>query len=157
MDGGVSLLLLGRGDGSFEPVWPNRSGLMVPGDGRSLTTADWNGDGWLDFLIGVNNGELLAFENRGSKANRTLTVRLQGKPANPTAVGARVTVVLGEGARQTAEVYAGGGYLSQSGSALVFGLGDAGAVKEVEVRWPDGRVTRHRGQLLGRSIRIRQE
>jgi hypothetical protein len=157
LDGGVSLLLRGRGDGSFEPVWPNRSGLMVPRDGKSLTTADWNGDGWLDFLIGVNNGELLAFENRGSKANRTLAVRLQGKPPNPVAVGAHVTVVLGEGTRQTAEVYAGGGHLSQSGSALVFGLGAAGEVKEVKVRWPDGRVTRHRVESPVRSIRIRQD
>jgi len=157
MDGGVSLLLLGRGEGSFEPVWPNRSGLVVPGDGKSLATVDWNGDGWVDFLVGVNNGELLAFENRGSKANRTLAVQLQGKSGNPTAVGARVTVVLGEGAKRTAEVYAGGGYLSQSGSAPVFGLGVTAEVKQVQVRWPNGRVTLHGVGLSGPIIRIRQD
>jgi hypothetical protein len=157
MDGGVSLLLLGRGEGSFDPMWPNRSGLVVPGDGKSLTAVDWNGDGWMDFLVGVNGGEVLAFTNRGSSTGRTLTVQLQGKPGNPNAAGARVTLIFASGVRQVAEVYAGGGYRSQSSSALIFGLGAAGEARQIEVRWPDGRVTRQEVRSTGSVIRIRQE
>src|SRR6185369_8744905 len=36
MDGGLSLLLRGNGDGSFTPVWPNESSLVVPGDAKGL-------------------------------------------------------------------------------------------------------------------------
>ena len=36
MDGGLSLLLKGQGDGTFRCVWPDRSGLVVPGDAKSL-------------------------------------------------------------------------------------------------------------------------
>ncbi len=139
-DGGLSLLLTGNGDGTFTPVWPNKSGLMVPGDAKSLAVTDFNDDGWPDFAIGVNNGEMMAFENRGSGSNRIFTVRLEGKPGNPTGIGARVTVHLSNGTTQTAEVYAGGGYLSQSTPALTFGKGTTAEVEKVEVIWPDGRV-----------------
>ena len=44
MSGGVSLLLLGDGTGDFEPVWPNRSGIVVGGDAKSLSVVDLNGD-----------------------------------------------------------------------------------------------------------------
>jgi hypothetical protein len=137
MDGGVSLLLRGRGDGTFEPVWPDRSGLGVAGDAKGLAAADLNGDGRVDFVVTQNDGDLLVFENR-TTSNRTLTVRLRGKPGNPTGVGARVTLILADGSRRTAEVSAGGSYLSQSSAALIFGLGASGAVDRVEVRWPDG-------------------
>ena len=111
-------------------------------------------------MVGVNDGEVLAFENRGSSTNRVLTVKLAGKPGNPTAVGSRVTLRLANGSRQTREIYAGGGYLSQSSSTLVFGLGSAGAVGtvgELEVRWPDGKVSVDKAGLEGRVIRIQKE
>ena len=36
MDGGLSLVLLGAGDGTFRPLWPGESGLIVPGDAKAL-------------------------------------------------------------------------------------------------------------------------
>jgi hypothetical protein len=157
MDGGVSLLLAGNGDGTFEPVWPNCSGLVVPGDAKSVATADINGDCWPDLVVGVNDGELMAFENTGSPSNRILTVKLNGKPGNPTAVGARVIVHLSNGAKRVAEVYAGGGYLSQSSSTVVFGLGTTGEVSLVEVRWPNNDVSTHRPEGDSPIVSIKQK
>ena len=141
MGGGLSLLLRGVGDGSFTPVWPKESGLIAPGDAKALAVTDLNDDGWPDSVVAINNGGLMAFENRGSKTNRVLSIRLQGKPGNPTAIGARVTVRLDDGSAQTVEMNAGGGYLSQSTSTLTFGLGRDKQVRETEVRWPDGRTS----------------
>ena len=59
---------------------------------------------------------------------------------NPHAVGAAVTVVYAGATQQTAEVYAGSGYLSQSAPTLFFGRGDA---MEIRVRWPGGGTTVH--------------
>jgi hypothetical protein len=139
MDGGLSLLLLGNGTGDFHPVWPDRSGLVVPGDAKGLATMDLNGDGWVDFAITQNDGPLVAFQNRGSNINRSFHVKLTGKPGNLASAGARVSVILSDGTRQTAEVYAGSGYLSQSTNTLFFGLGKTGSPIRVEVIWPDGR------------------
>ena len=140
MDGGLSLLLRGRGNGQFEPVWPAQSGLVVPGDAKSLVTLDLNMDGHLDFLVGINNGVPMAFVNRASDQNQILIVRLKGQPGNTTAVGARVRIDLVGGQSQTAEIHAGGGYLSQSSPDLAFGLG-TNRVKRIGVTWPDGKKT----------------
>jgi hypothetical protein len=138
MGGGVSLLLLGRGDGEFSPVMPGESGLVSPGDGKSLTTADVDGDGRLDFVVGNNDGPVQAFASRRATAGRVVTVRLVGRPGNPTAAGARVTLHLDDGSHQTAEVQAGSGYLSQSPPTLTFGAPAKRRVAKVEVAWPDG-------------------
>ena len=141
MDGGVSLLMLGNGDGTFEPVWPDRSGLLVPGDATALTATDLNGDGWTDFVVANNDGPAQAFVNRGRSDVRMLTVRLRGRPGNTLGVGATVTVQLSDGSTRTAEVYAGDGYLSQSTADLTFALKREDQVEHLEVRWPDGTVT----------------
>ena len=138
MDGGLSLLHRGNGDGSFTPVWPKESGLVVPGDAKGLAVTDLNSDGWPDFVVAINNGELMPFENRGSKQNRILNIRLEGRRGNPTAIGARVTITLDDTSTQTAEVNAGGGYLSQSTSTLTFGLGENNKLRNIHVSWPDG-------------------
>lgn len=158
MDGGVSLLLEGRGDGTFSPIWPHRSGLIVPGDAMSLASVDLNRDGWVDFVVGVNDGPVHAFENAGQAGNRPLAVTLRGEPGNLAAVGSRVSITDASGRRQTAEVYAGGGYLSQSTSTLFFGLGETHLGEEIgiEVRWPSGEITRHRKKIDGTYVEIGQ-
>lgn len=136
-DGGLSLLMDGLGNGDITPVWPAESGLLVPGDARGLTVCDVDGDAAPDVCVTRNGERLLVFLNRAG-ANGFLEIRLRGGPGNPTGVGARVTAV-GEDFEQTAEVYAGSGYLSQSCPALFFGRGSQ--VRELRVRWPDGSET----------------
>jgi hypothetical protein len=143
MDGGLSLLLAGNGDGTFRPIEPAQSGLVVPGDAKSLVVTDLNGDLWPDFVVGVNDDQAMAFEHQGQMGARVLEVRLKGPKGNPTAIGARVTVYPDQGVRQTAEVHAGSGYLSQPTPALTFGLWSAHLIDRIEVRWPDGSQSTH--------------
>ena len=149
MDGGVSLLLLGGGESDqprWEPVWPDRSGLVIPADAKALTTADVNRDGLLDLVVAVNDNSVVVYERSEPEPTGMLTLRLRAKPPNWMAVGARVTVHLNNGMLQTAEVQAGGGYLSQSSSLLAFGAGDEENVfvEKVEVLWPDGSRSTHK-------------
>ncbi len=143
MDGGLSLLLQGNGDGTFTPVWPARSGLVVPQDAKGLAVSDFNNDGWPDFVIGVNNDHLLTFVHQGHERRQVLSIRLEGPFGNATAVGANVTFRPSNGPTQTAEVTAGSGYLSQSSPALTFGWGTDPQDAEIEIRWPDGSHSVH--------------
>jgi hypothetical protein len=138
IDGGMSLLLRGDGRGGFSPVMPEESGLVVPGDGKSLGVTDLNGDGWPDFVVGLNNAPVAAFENQKPNRGQPFRVRLRGKNGNPAGIGARVRIRLDDDATQTAEVYAGDGYLSQSSAELVFGVANGQNVVSIDVRWPDG-------------------
>jgi hypothetical protein len=92
MNTGVGALFTGRGDGTFSPVWPDRSGIVVPGDGKSVVAADLNEDGWVDFLVAVNDGPCRIFLNHGVADRRVLNVRLRGRRGNLRAAGARVTM-----------------------------------------------------------------
>jgi hypothetical protein len=142
-DGGISVLLTGQPDGRLSVVPFAESGLVVPGDAKSTVLSDLNGDGWPDVVVGVNDSNVLAFENQCLAGRRVAAVRLRGRAGNPTAVGSRVTLVRSDGVRQAAEVQAGGGYLSQQSPTLWFGLGETAQIGSIEVRWPDGKTTRH--------------
>ena len=144
MDGGLSLLMTGNGDGSFTAIGPGESGFLVPLDAKSLTSADIDGDNWPDFALGINDSAVRTFARGKEFVYSLFTVGLWGLPGNPTAVGARVTIRLSDGSAQTDEVRAGGGYLSQSSPTLLFGCHGARVVA-IEVRWPDGLSSRHEG------------
>lgn len=156
MDGGLSVLLQGDGNGRFVAVEPADSGLVVPGDAKSLTRTDLNGDGREDFVIGMNNGPIVSYLRNDASLARAIRIRLHGRRGNPTAIGAKVTVRLDDGALQTAELYAGDGYLSQSAAELRFGLGEERMVDAIEVRWPTGETSTATPDRTLRTIVIRQ-
>jgi hypothetical protein len=58
------------------------------------------------------------------------------------APGAVVTAVLPDGSRLVREVQAGSSYLSSEDPRAHFGLGTTIRLKELEVRWPGGKLTR---------------
>ena len=141
MDGGVSQLLLGNGDGTFRLVAPKVSGLMVPGDATSLTSVDLNRDAWVDFIVATNDGPVFTFLQPGTSKNQPLALRFLGSKGNPQAIGARISLTLTDGTSQTVEVSAGGGYLSQHSAMLFFGLPAGISAKQLAIRWPDGEQT----------------
>ena len=61
MDGGTSLVLLGNGQGQFEPLMPDRSGVLVPEEVRRLAVTDVDGDGRPDLVFRVAPGAFRCF------------------------------------------------------------------------------------------------
>ena len=142
-DSGLSQLLRGDGHGHFTAVTPAESGLIVPGDAKSLVTLDLDHDGWPDFLLSRNNATTLAFKNNPMAGRNSFAVVLAGPAGNPTAVGASITVELKDGTTQTSEVHAGSGYYSQSSATTFFGYPDSNPPNRIRVRWPTGANTTH--------------
>jgi len=144
--GGLSQWLRGDGRGHFTPVPFDVSGLVVHGNAKALILVDYDRDGWPDLLVTRNNATTLVWHNDGARADaarHSLGVRLRGRPGNPTAIGARVELELGDGSRQTAEVEAGSGYYSQCSPELFFGYIQGNAPRRLLVRWPDGTSSEH--------------
>jgi hypothetical protein len=79
MDGGMSLLLLGDGQGKFEPVWPAESGIVVPADARRVRLVDLDGDARPDLVFAVHNGPWRAFLNRANQKQSENSVSLAEK------------------------------------------------------------------------------
>ena len=141
MDGGLSLLMLGDGTGGLRAVWPNASGLIVPGDAKSLTVSDVDKDGLADFVVGRNDDSVLVFRSRypaESTEGHPITVRLSGRPGNPSGVGARLRAVRADGSHQSTEIHGGSGYLSQSVATVFLANPSANPIEELWVSWPSG-------------------
>jgi hypothetical protein len=69
MDGGLGLLLKGDGKRGFHAMWPRESGVVLPNDSTSIALADFDRDGDMDALVGVNNGpaQLLRCETNSER------------------------------------------------------------------------------------------
>lgn len=117
------------------------SGFLVPGDGKGLAVADLDADGWPDLLAAQNNDVLLAFANAHPSGTAPLAVRLAGLPGNPSAIGARVSLLSGEKIIASAEIHGGSGYLSQSAPTIYFTRPSGSAALSARVRWPGGKTT----------------
>ena len=108
---------------------------------RGATWGDWDNDGDLDLLICNLNDNARLLRNDGGNRNHWLTVEAKLPNGKSDALGARVTVTAG-GLRQIQDLIPVRGYLSQGDPRLHFGLGRNSKADRVEIRWPDGRVTR---------------
>ena len=82
---------------------------------------------------------LLSDLSQRSAGLRYVEVALVGKSSNRDGLGAVVVVEAGD--QVYTQVQDGqSGYLSQSAYGLYFGLGKAGMVDRLTVRWPSGQV-----------------
>jgi hypothetical protein len=98
---------------------------------------DLNNDGNVDVVVLNMDGPPLLLLNQGGNQNYRVLFKLAGAKSNKMAIGAEVTVVAGK-LIQTAEVRAGGSYLSSNDARLHFGLAGNATIDSVTVRWPSG-------------------
>jgi enediyne biosynthesis protein E4 len=106
---------------------------------RGAAFGDLNNDGQIDIVLGVLNDSPVVLRNNGTK-NHWLGIRLVGSKSNRDGLGARVIVSDSSGRRQIFDASTAGSYLSASDPRIIAGLGNASAVRAVEVRWPSGRT-----------------
>jgi enediyne biosynthesis protein E4 len=92
-------------------------------------------------------------KNLGEHGNWIL-LKLEGTKSNRDAIGAKVTIRVGDH-QQTQEVRSGG-YISQSDFRLHFALGKGPKANAVEIRWPSGLVQRFENVTGNQIVIIRE-
>ena len=104
---------------------------------RAAAVGDYDNDGDVDiFIMNLNDAPTL-LRNDSAADNRWLGLRLVSAQGR-IAIGAEVQVQAG-GRRQVREVHRGYSFQAQHDPRLLFGLGSASEVEQVEIRWPSGR------------------
>jgi hypothetical protein len=151
-----------NGSGIFTKV-PGAAGAISSSYGRteSITTADFDLDGFLDLLIANGEGQFLLdnapyqlFRNSGN-ANNWLAIDLQGTTSNRNGIGAKVYVTAG-GITQMREQNNGMHFASQNFRRIHFGLGPNYLVSLLEVHWPDGTIQQFQNIAANQILTINQ-
>jgi len=125
---------------------------------RGLAVGDYDNDGRLDVLVGVNGGAPLLLHNQAGASNHWLGLKLVGTRANRDAIGARIAWSAG-GIRRARQKNAGGSYLSSHDAREILGLGSANKLDWLEIRWPapSTQVDRYTDLPLDRYIEIKEK
>ena len=118
--------------------------------GRAAVAADLDADGREDLVVSVLDGTMRVFRNVTEDGGNWVAVRVAGKAPNPLAIG---TIVRGRAGKRALvrEVTGSTGYISAGDLKLHFGLGDAGSLDDVVIRWPDGTEQRAGDLAAGRE------
>ena len=143
------------------------SGVDCREDARSFAMLDYDGDGWLDIaLMSTNAPRFRLFRNRLgdlSKGGRLVTVRLEGGNhsaaagalSNRDAAGATVLAVTDKG-RRLFRRSLGEGLASQNAAAIRVTLAPGEELRELQIRWPGGKLSTHRPDPGPSALTIRE-
>jgi len=146
-----NLLLLNNGDGYFS-VTSNAGGAAGSkiGVGDSVTTTDFDRDGFLDLLIATggsmgrslglpsDTGGYHLYHNTGND-NHWLEIDLEGTLSSRDGTGAIVRVTVGK----TTQIRVQDGgihHRSQNSQRLHFGLAKHSLVDKISIQWPSGKM-----------------
>lgn len=140
----------------FEDV-TQRWGLAEGAVSTGAAYADLDNDGDLDLVVNNTNEPASVYRNNAETQtkNQHLTIRLAGEGGNRFGVGALVTVSRGS-LTQTQELVPTRGFQSAVAPVLTIGLGTGDGPVQVQVRWPDGRVSEVANVKPNTSLLVQQ-
>ena len=175
-------MYLGTGTPSFATLMPN---IMLKNDrgrrfldvteasgtgnlqkGHGVAFVDLDNDGDEDVVLNSGGAvpgdryEDSLYENPGIAGRNWISVRLVGETSNRSAIGATIRLTLPRAEAGSAiryrEVTTGGSF-GASSLAQHIGIGSAGSIAELEIRWPaSGRVQRFRNVPINSFLEIRE-
>ena len=150
-----NLLFSGMPDGRFEEVLPRggTSELLVA-TSRAAAFGDVDDDGGIDVLVVNRDAPAHLLLNRAPARGGWIAFRVLNERGGD-ALGAVVTFAVGD-SEKTREVRTAYSYLAANDPRIHVGLGAAGGVFEVVVRWPGGRSESFGAFEGDRTVTLRQ-
>jgi len=128
------------GHGKFEDV-SARAGAVFAllAVFRGAAFGDIDNDGDTDVLVTANGGPVRLLINNIGNRRHWLGVRLVGDTASHDMIGARISLVCGDGRTLWRRARSDGSYASANDPRVLIGLGDSADPVRVRVTWPDGK------------------
>jgi len=150
------ILYHNNGNGAFTDISASSGpGITARWSGRGLAIGDlWN-NGELAAVISNMNARPSLLVNQVHNANHWVEIRTVGTASNRDGIGARITLKAGK-RTLVDEVRSGSSYDSSSDMRVHFGLGAAGKIDDLQIRWPSGLVERFPGLVVDSIHTLRE-
>jgi hypothetical protein len=150
-------VLRNQGNGWFDDVSALAgSDFQIPALHHGAAFADFDNDGRIDVVVTALNSYAKLFRNVSAASGHWIALRLTGTGSNRDGLGARVRLTLPNGAVQYNHATTAVGYASSSEPLVRFGLGAYEAAREIQIRWPSGKVQVLKGIEGGRVLTIKE-
>ncbi|HEX8772837.1 MAG TPA: CRTAC1 family protein [Pyrinomonadaceae bacterium] len=149
------------GNGRFKDVSAQAgTGILSPKSSRGCAFGDFDNDGDTDILVMNMNEPPSLLRNEYNDASRRgpnnwIGLKLVGTKSNRSAIGARVTVTIGQ-RLQTQEVTSQSSYYSHNDQRLHFGMGTTRKADRIEIRWPSGQTEAIKDVTVNQVVRIKE-
>jgi hypothetical protein len=155
----VNQLFRNLGSGRFEEITSRAGDVFSLSEvSRGAAFGDVDNDGDTDVVVVNNNGPVRLLLNQVGQDRGWVGLRLESQGRD--ALGAEVLISRPGGQPLWRRVRSDGSYASASDPRVLAGLGEAGSVSRIEVRWPDGTLEEWSGTeaagLAGRYTTLRQ-
>jgi enediyne biosynthesis protein E4 len=128
-------------DGTFRDVSKQAGPDMeVRAAHRGCAFGDLNNDGKIDVVVSAIGDHAELLYNTTTNNNHWILLQTMGAKSNRDGIGTRIKVTGESGLVQYNHVTTAGSFASSSDKRVHFGLGRDTRIKEIELRWPGGRI-----------------
>ncbi|HEY1803102.1 MAG TPA: CRTAC1 family protein [Terracidiphilus sp.] len=124
---------------------------------RGAAFGDLNNDGKVDVVVSVIGDHPELLYNISPGHNHWISIQTVGVKSNRDGIGTRIKIVGESGLVQYNHVTTAGSYASSNDKRVLFGVGNDAAIKEIELRWPSGKVQTLHNVKADQMLKITEE
>jgi hypothetical protein len=124
---------------------------------RGSAFGDLNNDGKIDVVVSAIGQPAAVLYNTSPDRNHWIILQTEGRKSNRDGIGTRIKLVSESGRVQYNQVTTSVGYVSSSDRRVHFGLGADARIREIELRWPSGRVQVLKDLAADRIVKVAEE
>jgi enediyne biosynthesis protein E4 len=124
---------------------------------RGCAFGDLDNDGKVDVVVSVIGDKPELLYNTSAGGAHWIEIQTEGRQTNSDGIGTRIKLTQQSGEVQYNQVTTSVGYASASDKRVHFGLGKNTRIREIELRWPSGKVQVVKDVAADQVLKVKEE